>query len=192
MNEFSAVLLAGGESRRFGSDKALFLFDEMPLWRRQISLLQALRPREVFVAARSDPPWHPEDVTFVPDEPPSRGPLSGMAATLQRMKSPFLLVLAVDMPGMEAWYLEALLSRVQPDCGVVPFRGRTAEPLAAIYPASAALEFEQALRGSDFALQPLVTRLVSCGKLQALDVEQKDERLFSNLNESCDRPGLDR
>jgi len=33
---FSAVLLAGGESRRMGTDKATFLFRGKPLWQVQL------------------------------------------------------------------------------------------------------------------------------------------------------------
>ena len=39
---FSALLLAGGESRRMGRDKATIEFDGRPLWKRQMELLRAL------------------------------------------------------------------------------------------------------------------------------------------------------
>src|SRR2546430_17648513 len=77
----SAVLLAGGESRRMGQDKATFIFGGKPLWQIQLNLLRELRPRELFLSARTDPAWRPLGVQFVRDEPPSRGPLSGPSAT---------------------------------------------------------------------------------------------------------------
>src|SRR5882757_11347265 len=80
----SAVLLAGGESRRMGKDKATLLFRDRPLWQIQFDLLRTLQPEEIFVSARTDPPWRPSGVQFVSDEPPSRGPLSGLSATLAR------------------------------------------------------------------------------------------------------------
>src|SRR5262249_31891495 len=79
---FSAVLLAGGESRRMGRDKATILFRGKPLWEVQLEKLKKLAPKEIFVSARVDPPWRPNDVLFVADVPPSRGPLSGLAASL--------------------------------------------------------------------------------------------------------------
>ena len=101
----SAVLLAGGESRRMGKDKATLLFRRRPLWQIQFDLLRTLQPEEIFVSARIDPPWRPAGVQFVSDKPPSRGPLSGLSATLARISTDHLLVLAIDMPLMTEKYL---------------------------------------------------------------------------------------
>jgi molybdopterin-guanine dinucleotide biosynthesis protein A len=46
---FSAVLLAGGESRRMGRDKAAVVFRDEPMWRRQLRVLRDLVPEKVFV-----------------------------------------------------------------------------------------------------------------------------------------------
>src|SRR5204863_6464760 len=96
----SAVLLAGGESRRMGQDKATLLFHGKPLWQIQLELLQRLEPAGILVSARTDPAWRPADVQFVADDPPSRGPLSGIAASLAHMHTAHLLALAIDMPFM--------------------------------------------------------------------------------------------
>ena len=80
----SAVLLAGGESRRMRKDKATLLFRGRPLWQIQLELLRQLGPAEIFISARTDPTWRPADVEFVADDLPSRGPLSGLAGSLER------------------------------------------------------------------------------------------------------------
>ena len=51
----SSVLLAGGESRRMGKDKATALFRGKPLWQIQLDLLRKLEPSEIFLSARTDP-----------------------------------------------------------------------------------------------------------------------------------------
>ena len=109
----SAVLLAGGQSRRMGRDKATILFCGKPLWQIQLDLLQKLQPAELFVSARTDPAWRPPDLTFVPDDPPSRGPLSGLTATLARIRSSHLLVLAIDMLSMDEGHLRYLCDKIE-------------------------------------------------------------------------------
>src|SRR5437660_4792704 len=144
----SAALLVGGESRRMGQDKATLAFHGSPLWEIQLDLLRKMRPREIFLSARSDPVWRPADVHFVPDQTPSRGPLSGLAATLSRIRTDHLLALAIDMPFMTAELLRALCNSIEPGRGVIPRIGDRAEPLAAIYPNGAGIDLNTALSGS--------------------------------------------
>src|SRR6266487_1578131 len=104
----SAVLLAGGESRRMGKDKATLLFRGKPLWQIQLDLLRKSEPAEILISARTDPAWRPPEVKFLQDDPPSRGALSGLAASLAQMRTKHLLALAVDMPFMTEKYLRFL------------------------------------------------------------------------------------
>jgi molybdopterin-guanine dinucleotide biosynthesis protein A len=183
----SAVLLAGGKSRRMGEDKATIVFRNVPLWQTQLGLLQKLQLQELFISAQTDPPWRPADIEFVPDDQPSRGPLSGIAAALSRIKgSGHLLVLAIDMPFMTESYLRALCKKVERGSGVVPLIENRAEPLAAIYPRDAHDDVAGALSSSDFSLQSLVGKLVATGKLRPIEVSEKEKAFFRNLNQPDD------
>jgi molybdenum cofactor guanylyltransferase len=184
--KISAVLLAGGESRRMGQDKATLLFHGKPLWQIQLDLLRKLKPTEILVSARSDPPWRPSDMQLVSDDPPSHGPLSGLAASLARMRGTHLLALAIDMPFMNENYLRTISHKIEPNCGVLPMIEDRAEPLAAIYPADAQVDLVDALSGVEFSLQTLTNKLVKAGKLRALNVAKEEETLFWNLNEPTD------
>ena len=187
-NDLTAVLLAGGESRRMGTDKATFLFRGKPLWQLQIETIQKLEPKEIFVSARFDPPWRQDSVVFVADVAPSRGPLSGLAASLDRMSTSHLLVLAIDMPSMSNEYLEFLCTQIQPGRGVVPKIGDRAEPLAAIYPREAAIEISKALASTNFSLQSLTCDLLAAGKLREVFVSGPQIELFLNVNLPADMP----
>ena len=186
----SAVLLAGGESRRMGKDKATLLFHGKPLWQIQLELLRKLARIEIFVSARTDPLWRPADLQFVADDPPSRGPLSGLGAVLARMHTKHLLALAIDMPFMTEKYLRFLCGQIEPGRGVLPKIDNRAEPLAAIYPQEAAAEIGAALSGADFSLQTLTNCLVAVGKLLVMPVAEQERKLFQNLNELTDLAAL--
>lgn len=185
-NDITAVLLAGGESRRMGTDKATLLVRGKPLWHIQVELLRKLNPTEIFVSARTDPKWRPHDVIFVGDIPPPRGPLSGLAASLDRMSTRHLLALAIDMPWMSNEYLEFLCAQIETGRGVVPKVGDRAEPLAAIYPVEAGVEIRDALAGTDFSLQSLIGDLITAGKLREMPVTERQKNLFRNVNELAD------
>jgi molybdopterin-guanine dinucleotide biosynthesis protein A len=184
--KISAVLLAGGESHRMGKDKATIVFRGKPLWKIQLDLLRKLELAEIFISARTDPPWRPSDMQFVWDDPPSRGPLSGLTAALAQIQTGHLLALAIDMPFMSEDYLRAIGNEIEPGCGVLPMIGGRAEPLAAIYPANAHVDLVEALSGIEFSLQTLTNKLVKTGKLRALNVAKEEEALFRNLNEPTD------
>jgi molybdopterin-guanine dinucleotide biosynthesis protein A len=183
---FAALLLAGGESRRMGRDKATIELGGRPLWERQLEVLRSLRPQKIFVSTRCRPKWLPGNVELLVDDEPSRGPLSGLTKGLKTMRTTHLLVLAVDMPFMTAAELGSLLKRANEACGVVPTIADRAEPLAAIYPAEAAVDFQAALGGSDFSLQPLVRSLVSAGKIMLWRVATETAHLYRSVNEPSD------
>lgn len=182
----SVVLLAGGESRRMGHDKSILIFRGKPLWQIQLDLASKLEPEEIFVSARNDPVWRPSGVQFVSDETPSRGPLSGLAATLSRIRTDHLLALAIDMPLMTENYLRLLCNLIEPGRGALPMIGDCAEPLAAIYPKGAGIDFTAALSGSDFSLQSLTKKLVEAGKLSLVNVLEEEEIIFRNFNDPSD------
>jgi molybdenum cofactor guanylyltransferase len=184
--KISAVLFAGGESRRMGRDKAMVLFLGKPLWQAQLDLLRKLEAAEILVSARADPVWRPADVPFVADNPPSRGPMSGLAASLAKMRTRHLLALAIDMPFMTEKYLKLLCSQIGPGRGVIPKIDDRFEPLAAIYPREALANVQSVFSGEDFSLQTLAGHLVAAGKLQVVLVTSPEKELFLNVNEPVD------
>ncbi|HKP02159.1 MAG TPA: molybdenum cofactor guanylyltransferase [Chthoniobacterales bacterium] len=183
---FSALLLAGGESRRMGRDKATMEFEGRPFWERQTQLLRALGPEKIMVSARTAPSWLPHDVELLLDDPPSRGPLSGLAKALATIETTHLVVLAVDMPFMTPGELGGLLELATEGRGVVPAIGDRAEPLAAVYPAEAAEDLQAALAGSDFSLQLTVRTLVETGKVRLCRLPDGRTDLYRSVNEPGD------
>jgi len=166
-----------------GRDKATIEFEGQPVWRRQLEVLGAVGPERIFVSARAQPSWLPDDAELILDDPPSRGPLSGLTKALAALRTTHLLALAVDMPFITAEQLAVLCGLVAEGRGVVPVRGEQAEPLAAIYPAEAAARFATALAGTDYSLQPVIRKLAGDDKVRLYAVPVEAEYLYRSVNE---------
>ena len=101
------LVLAGGQSRRMGQDKALMLYNGRTLIDHASSLLLAAGCNEVFIS-RNAP-------GFLNDQIEDAGPLSGVHAALDKLgnsdseKPTELLVLPVDMPQMTPELLKRLV-----------------------------------------------------------------------------------
>ena len=182
----SAVLLAGGESRRMGSDKATLAWRGRPLWEWQIEKLRALQPETIFVSARFDVMWRPADAELILDAPPSRGPLSGLVATLARTKTDHLLILAVDMPFMTVERLRVMCEAAAEGVGAISVIDGRAEPLGAIYPKESLPVLTEALESNNFSLQPVVQRLIDLNMLRVLPLAPGAGELYRSVNERRD------
>jgi molybdenum cofactor guanylyltransferase len=178
----TALLLVGGLSRRMGVDKATMVVAGHPLWSRQLGVLQGLGPAALWISARTPPAWAPSGVEIILDEPPSRGPLGGVAAALGRLGTSHLLVLAVDLPRMSSEHLRMLAGLTTPGRGVIPATGGFFEPLCAIYPREAAEPAAVALAGPDVSLQPFAAGLVRENRAVAFPVPEAEKPLYQNAN----------
>lgn len=102
------AVLAGGESRRFGRDKALALYRGVPLIEHAAALLRPFTDAVVIVGGER------EGVEAVPDRPaPGLGPLGGICGALAHARMHgFETVLTVpcDTPDLPADALAALIS----------------------------------------------------------------------------------
>lgn len=172
-----------------GRDKATIVFHGRPLWQRQLQILRDLSPEKILVSARKVPSWLPSDTELLLDEPPFRGPLSGLTIALASLQTSHLAVLAVDMPFMTCKQMQVLRRHAIPGCGVVPVVEGRAEPLAAIYPREAAAHFSAALAGKDFSLQPLVRNLVQADRVRLVTVAEAERHFYRSVNEPTDLQG---
>jgi len=129
----SAIILAGGQSRRMGKNKALLPVHGQPLilW-----IAQRLKPltQDIIVVARSEEPYTSLGLSVTLDRWAGIGPLAGLHAGLMAAANPWAFVLACDMPLVSPKLLRFLLELREEDTDVVmPCVGGREEPLHALY-----------------------------------------------------------
>lgn len=136
----SAILLAGGESRRMGFDKQTLTRGSEPLAHEIIKKLKA-HFDDVIVSTNApsfyDVFQNDEQVQTIVDTLPGHGPLSGLHACLPAAKSQFVFVMACDMPYFDAAFLYLLKEKLQPaiacDGLVTRLDGGFIEPFMSFY-----------------------------------------------------------
>jgi molybdopterin-guanine dinucleotide biosynthesis protein A len=180
---WSALLMAGGESRRMGRDKALLELGGEPLWRRQLRTLREASFQEIIVARGPRACLDEPGLIMVTDAESGRGPLGGLVAGLRRATAPWVLVLAVDLPLMPSWFLQGMMAMAETDGrGVAPTIDVRYEPLAAVYP-SVCLEFaEEALANKVWSLQALLQRCVLADLMRSVSMHDEKRDYFRNVN----------
>jgi len=129
----SAVLLAGGDSRRMGRDKGLLPIGEKPMIAHIVDRLKALFD-DILVAANRPGDYAFLGAEIVSDRAPGCGPLMGIASALPRTKNDLNFVMACDIPEFDPGFISRLATQAAGFDAVLPINARgELEPVFAFY-----------------------------------------------------------
>ena len=182
----TALILAGGKATRLaGAAKHELVVDGRTIFERQTALL-APRVQEILVATAHDMPGF----RCVQDVLPDVGPLAGIAAGLRAMRTPWLLVVAGDMPNISGAVLDLMLDAANDLDEAVAFRLHgLPEPLVCMLSRRAAPAVERRLQARRnkvaglFTDERLHVRWIDEPAVRAVDPTL---RAFFNINEPED------
>jgi molybdenum cofactor guanylyltransferase len=182
-----AFALAGGESSRMGTNKALLEFGGVPLILRVTQLLSAVAEAATVVGLPDA--YAGLGLHAIRDEWPGTGPLGGIATALRASESEWNLVVACDLPYLTKPWLEFLVQRACASGAdtVLPMNDAGAEPLCAMYNKGAEAAIWLAL---DRGTRKVTDALAG---LQIEYIEKRDWKdfdseglLFKNMNSAAD------
>ncbi len=166
----TALILAGGDSRRMGQDKASLVLQGKTLLEHVTATMQAVFPK-VIVSVRQ--PRAGVELPQVCDEVTASGPLGGLAAGLAQAGTPWVFAVACDMPFITPALVEGLAALRGQHQAVVPVVDGHLQPLAAFYATNALAALRASLASDDKsfrgALQKLDVRYVSEAELLEMD-----------------------
>ena len=182
----SALILAGGQSRRMGHDKALLRLpgSEQTLIERTIDLAKTVTDT-IFISTNAPLRYSWLTYPSVTDEADAQGPLAGIAAGLRGSPAPCVLVLACDLPLLQPAVVQFLVEQMQPqDDAVVPRHADGGcEPLCAVYHVRALPTIMAHIQRRQFAvrrmLADIATHWVDDDDLRQIDPQL---RSFRNAN----------
>lgn len=178
-SELTGIILAGGKSRRMGRDKGLMEFHGKPLIHYGIELLAHFTDSILISTGNSD--YLEFGWELVPDEITGQGPAAGLAASLNYTTTPWNLVLACDLPYLEAELIRNLIDASEGSMAVIPIHNGVFEPLAALYHKDLSPIFEAAIYSGNLALHKIVA---SCKVryYEADELLKKYPHMFTNFN----------
>ena len=149
-------LLAGGRSRRYGSDKARALVGGQPLLARVARQLEAIAST-VRVVARVPGSYDDLGLATIADSIPGKGPMGGLLTALEdAAPAPWVFLAACDQSGFAvAWALRLLNAR-RDGVRAVVYRSDRFHPLFAAYHLELMDELRRRIGRGDLKMQRLL------------------------------------
>jgi molybdopterin-guanine dinucleotide biosynthesis protein A len=186
----SGVILAGGESRRLGRNKALLRIGGQTLIERVLESIAPIAAEVIVVVASPEQAAAlplPSEKRVVSDRYPGCGSLGGIYTGLSASREPWVLLVACDMPFLNPTLLRRLMAMRRGVDAVVPRLEGQPEPLHALYSKTCLGPMERMLQAGQLKIAPLFeavrVRYVDEGTIDRID---PDHRSFFNVNSPAD------
>ncbi|MDZ4741847.1 MAG: molybdenum cofactor guanylyltransferase [Verrucomicrobiota bacterium] len=182
---FSAGIIAGGYSTRFGQDKALFPVNGQTLLDKQIALVKGLGAKEILVSCRPKQNLPADkDRKLVFDEVETLGPIEGIRCLLGECQTQYLFLLAVDIVALTLPFLQKTLAQValESGTGFVYSHDGFYEPLCAIYPKSLLPLIKEQIAQGEYSLQKLITQALRAKLVNAAPLLDHEIKFLENMN----------
>lgn len=163
MHPIPVYLLAGGQSSRFGSDKARAEVGGAALLVRLARSLQPLAASVTVVADRAGK-YQDLGLVTIADAVPGLGPLGGLQTALAHAGGPgWTLVASCDLLELRAEWIERLWEHTTDGTRAVAYRDRFWQAFPGLYHTSLLPQIEHRLRSGDGAVWRLLQEAPAVG-----------------------------
>ncbi|MBW2146475.1 MAG: molybdenum cofactor guanylyltransferase [Deltaproteobacteria bacterium] len=132
VRDVGGIILAGGQSRRMGANKALLQINGQSLIDRVASVLRRIFPEVIIIGGNLGSPT-PFNLPSFQDLRPGAGSLGGIYTGLCRTRFPRAFCVACDMPFLSAPLIHHLTQADPAADVVIPRTNEGVQPLHAVY-----------------------------------------------------------
>ena len=186
--EVTGILLAGGKSRRMGEDKRHPVVGEQTLLERGLAVLRSAFQHVLVVIAQDSPPLG-VDASVVRDLVPDCGSLGGLYSGLMQATTPWVFVVACDMPFLNQAVIAQFTSRRTTADIVMAKLDARLQPMHALYGKQCLPVLEQMVRARQLKIQEMVSqsslRVCYVTEADLLSIDPSG-RSFYNVNTLAD------
>ena len=186
--DVTGVLLAGGNSRRMGEDKRYLVVGEQTLLERGLAVLRSIFQEVLVVIAQDSLPLN-VDARVVRDLVPDCGSLGGLYTGLTQATTPYIFVVACDMPFLDPAVITQFTSRRASADIVMAKLAARLHPMHALYGKRCLPVVDQMIQARQLKIQGMVShsslrvRYVTEADLLTID---PFGRSFHNVNTPAD------
>jgi molybdopterin-guanine dinucleotide biosynthesis protein A len=181
----TGIVLIGGRSRRFGSDKVVAPFKGKSLVEHVVDLITPLFDDVILIGNRRPglEAFHVAEDIF-----PGCGPLGGIYTALTVAGTSQCFVFAADMPNLDKGFIRYMISMAGEHDVVIPLWSKGREPLHAIYHKRIIPVVKDLLDRKSFRIFDLL-KSVDTFPIPEEDIRKfrEPESIFSNINTPLDR-----
>jgi molybdenum cofactor guanylyltransferase len=178
----TGIVLAGGENRRMGVDKAFLPVAGMPMIEH---VLRALRKsvERIIIVTNSPGAYASYDAVVITDACDKRGPLTGIYSGLLHSRDEYNVVVACDMPFLNSRLLSYMTGLAGQYDAVLPKIGDFIEPLHAVYRRGLLQVIEDHIKRDQRKIRGILTGL-RVRHVTEKEIDRFDplRRSFINLN----------
>ncbi len=187
MQYIDGVVLAGGKSSRFGTDKALFSYKGKPL---VLHALDILRPicRNLLISSNQKQAFDDFGATVIGDIYRNCGPLGGIHSALHYTNAQALAVIGCDTPKVPTHLYQLFLQHLPGHHIVMGTHNNMVEATCAIVSKSALPYIEQALERKQYKIINAIEEMAVCF-VPLEDQPFFSREVFLNINSKEDLQG---
>lgn len=186
LDQITGVILAGGKSARFGSNKALAIVNGLSIIEQTAHTMDRLFGHHLLITNT------PELYKFLNwpmtgDLFPGAGPLAGIHAALSCSKTPHAFIAGCDMPRLNPILIRHLCTLLDDWDVILPQLDNGPEPLHALYSKTALPVISESLVQGERKLQTVLASLkVRTITTQEILAVVPDLGSFANINRQAD------
>jgi molybdopterin-guanine dinucleotide biosynthesis protein A len=184
ITDIDACIMAGGQGRRFGEDKSLYIYRGKTLIEHVLGVLDQVFDR-VTIAANEPEKYSFLNKTLYQDIIPNLGPLGGIYTALKNSAGKPVFISGCDTPFITPEFLNYLVNRFNDTKSdiCIPLINDMYEPLHAVYSPTCIEAIEELIQQRKSQVYAFYDK-VTIEKITSEDLEHIDswERNFYNIN----------
>jgi len=185
--QLCGIILSGGKSSRFGSDKGSFMFNGKPMIEYALELLKPFC-NNIIISSNMPDLYEKYAYEIVEDSIKDIGPLGGIYSCLKKSKIEHNIILSCDTPFINHGLMGYLADSIQEgDKAIVPYHGDGfLEPLCSYYNTSLISSIEKAISDGNYKLMSFLNGIAARKLVIDDSMEFYTPNIFDNLNSLSD------